>query len=75
MSWISSSKLMPSECFSGCRRKFVQLVLQFDDRLFEIELMFHAFERVTDFRAFDNAKSVHVQRKKRKAGLSSGLSW
>ena len=73
MSWISSSKLMPSECFSGCCAQIVQLVLQFDDRLLEIELMFHASGSLTFFAPESMRNSM--SRKKRKAGLASGLSW
>ena len=51
--------------------EFVQLVLQFDDRLLEIELMFHAFERITGF----GGLTMRIRRalKMRKAGLASGL--
>jgi hypothetical protein len=49
--------------------QIIQLALQFDDRLFEIELVFHAWERLAFFEFQSMQKS-----KKRKAGLSSGLS-
>ena len=48
--------------------QFIQLVLQFDDRLLEIELMFHAW-RMLNLMPFQfNAEFAE----KRKAGLSSG---
>ncbi len=50
--------------------QFLQLGLQFDDRLLEIELMFHACGKLNPFRGSINAEFL----KKRKAGLSSGLS-
>jgi hypothetical protein len=49
--------------------KVVQLVLQFDDRLLEIELVFHAPERLNVFRPAINANSINA---KKKAGLASG---
>ena len=63
--------------FLRMRAEFIQLVLQFDDRLFEIELMFHALEILSGFCALINAEFRPVIRvpviKKRKAGLASGL--
>jgi hypothetical protein len=49
--------------------QIIQFALQFDDRLFEIELMFHAWERLTFFEFQSMQKS-----EKQEAGLSSGLS-
>ena len=50
--------------------QFIQLGLQFDDRLLEIELMFHAWGRLNLFAAPVQCGIPE----KRKAGLSSGLS-
>ena len=55
--------------FSGCFFEFLQLVLQFDDRLLEIELMFHAWGSLAVFRPQGNANSTS---KKKRAGLASG---
>jgi hypothetical protein len=43
--------------------EFVQLVLQFDDRLLEIELVFHASGNLYVFRPAINANSISVKKR------------
>jgi hypothetical protein len=43
--------------------EFVQLVLQFDDRLLEIELVFHASGKLNVFRPAINANSINAKKR------------